>query len=171
MQDRLDPFARNLITRLVAERAIDEGGRPAIAAGLDAHAIGTQRVKLAQLAVEQDGFEIGVAVEQQIGADRFDERNAGVRRIGPLDEREQRMIASLLAAFIDEPRNGSRRLDHHAHTAMTDGVALIALAGERRAVARGPARAAQGMHGEHFGGARGLCFAKGRRRAEKAREK
>ena len=110
MQDRLDPFAAHLVARFLSERAIDEGRGPAVAAGHDAHAIGPQRIEFAQLLVDQNGLDIGVAVKQQIGAERLDEGGAGVERIGPLDQSEQRMVDRLLAALIERARARRRRL-------------------------------------------------------------
>ena len=171
VQDRLDPLALHHVTRFLALRAIDECGGPAVAAGLDAHAVGAQRIEFAQLPVEQNGFDIGVAVEQQIGADRLDEGDAGVGRVRPLDQREQRMVGNVPGAFIEQPGHGGRGFRDHAHAAMADGVAFIAFARQRRAVARGPLRLADGMHGEQLRRARGFRFTRGRRRAEEAREK
>jgi hypothetical protein len=168
MQNGLYALAGHLVTNFVAERAIDVSRGPAVASRLDAHAIRPQRIELTQLPLEKHGFDIGVAVEQQIGANRLDKRDAGVGRVRAFDQREQRMVDQLRTTFIHQPGHGGRRLRHHAHAAMADGVALIAFADHGGAVARGPLRQADGMHGEQLRRARIFRLARRRSRAEEA---
>ena len=68
VQDRLYAAPLHLIAHAVAGRRIDIGRGPAIASGDDAHAIGPQAIGFAQQPVDEGAFDIGVAIEQKIGA-------------------------------------------------------------------------------------------------------
>ena len=54
-------------------------------------------------AVGRRGFGIGVAVEHQIGAERFDKADAVVERIGPRQQIVQRMIDRLRLPLVNQP--------------------------------------------------------------------
>ena len=50
---------------MLAVDGVVEGGGPAVGAGDDLHAVGAQRVQLADVAADGDGFEVGVAGDEQ----------------------------------------------------------------------------------------------------------
>ena len=57
-----------------------EGLGPAVGAGDDLHAVGAQRVQLAQLAAERDGLEVGVAGDEQEAVPGFQQVRGGAGR-------------------------------------------------------------------------------------------
>ena len=57
-----------------------EGLGPAVGAGDDLHAVGAQRVQLAHLAADGDGFEVGVAGDEQEAVPGLEQ--VGARRRG-----------------------------------------------------------------------------------------
>ena len=137
--------------------------RPAVHAGHHAHAVGPQRVELAHLlrslAVQDDRLDVGVAGEQEMRAKRLQERRALLARIGPREQRGERMRLACGVALVGEIGHRRRALGDKLHRAVHDRVADEALAGERRVIARRPARPATGFQRDQMRGARGLGFA------------
>ena len=108
----------------------------------------TVRAPAAALAVHRHAFDIGVAGEQQMRVERLEERRAVLARVRPREQIEQRMAVALGLALIEQQRHRGGVLRDQLHRAMHDGVLQIALARQRRIVARRPARAPAGFEGE-----------------------
>jgi len=115
-----------------------EGLGPALGARDDFHAVGSQRMQLAQAAADSDGLEVGVAGDEQEAVPRLQQVRRAADRIGAGDEVEERMFGDLLLALVEQQRHAGGGLCHHAHRAVDDGVLHEAFAGEGGVVARAP---------------------------------
>ena len=83
--------------------------RPAIRPGDHLHAVGAERVQLAQLIANRHGFDVSVARDQQKPVPALKKINAGVIEARAADQIEKRMIFKLVAAFIQNERDRRRR--------------------------------------------------------------
>jgi hypothetical protein len=158
VQDRA--YARGGLAREAhtsSSRCVLEGLGPAVEAGDDLHAVGAQRVQLADLAVDGDGFQVGVAGYEQEAVPGFEQVGGGCDRIGAGDEVEQRVLGDLVVARIEEQRHAGRGFRDHAHGAIDDGVLHEAFAGEGGIVARRPGGLAQVLVGDERGRCGRLC--------------
>jgi hypothetical protein len=116
-------------------------------------------MQLARHPVEGDGFEIGVAGDHQVPEHALAEADAALGRIGPGEQRHQGVVARVAPGLDQREGDGRRGLRDEAHGAVDDGVALVALAGERAVIARRPDRPAGHVEGDGGRGARGLGLA------------
>ena len=169
VHDRLDALAAHVVAHAVAGKHVFVSRRPAIGAGRDRHAVAAQRVDFTHLPVHLSALDIGVAEQQEIDDEAFDQIGRGLRGVGAREQIEQRMRGQFRPALVEAPGNGGGAFGDHAHAAMHDGVALEPLAGERDIIARRPARRADRVQREQGACARTFFFA--RRRAEQAGKK
>ncbi len=140
MQDRRDR-PRLLEAHGASRDRILVGLRPAVRTGYDAHAVGPQRVELAHRAVEAHRLDIGVAADEKIGGDRFEQARPVLARIGTREQRRERMPVERLRALVHKKGERADILGHELDRAMHDRIGGKALARERRIVARRPPRA------------------------------
>ena len=148
-----------------------EGFGPAVGAGDDLHAVGAQRVQLADVAVDGDGFDVAVAGDEQVAEQRLEELGADLDRVRAVDEVEQRMDRDLFLAAIEKERHRGGGLGGHAHAAVDDRVAHEAFAGEGGVVTRCPGGLAQRLERDQRAGGTGFRLGRrdGRRRWSFAR--
>ena len=88
--------------------------------------------------------------------DALEEARAALARVRAAQQREQRMRVEHAPALDERERQRRRRLRDEPHGAVHDRVALEALAGERRIVARRPQRPPGDVDGDRRSSARGL---------------
>jgi hypothetical protein len=115
-------------------------GAPPSMPGHRAHAVGPQCVQLAHRTVERHRLDVGVTGKQQMRAHRLEECRALLARVRLRQQRGERMRLARGITLVSEPGDRRRTLCHQVHCPMHDGVGEIALAGQRRIVARRPAR-------------------------------
>jgi hypothetical protein len=130
--------------------------RPAVGARHHAHAVGPQRIELAHRTLHHHRFDIGVAGQQQMRADAFQERRALLPRIGPGQQIEQRMRIALHRALVDQEVRRRDVLGDQLDRPVHDGVADVALARQRRVIARRPAGAAAAFELDELRGSGGF---------------
>jgi len=123
-------------------RRIFVGLRPAVRARRKPYAVGPQRVEFADphlaLLAKADGLDIGVAGQQEMRGNRFEERCAILTRVRSPHEIEQRMVVALVRTFVEDKRQRADVFGDQPHRAINDGVARIAFARKRGIVARRP---------------------------------
>jgi hypothetical protein len=147
---------------LAGEAHAAAGGRvlerlgPAVGAGDHLHAVGAQRVQLADLAGKRHRLEVGVAGDEQEAVPGLEQIGGGGDRVGAGEEVEEGVLGELGVALVEEQRNAGGGLGQHAHRAVDDGILGEALAGEGGVVARRPDRSAQRLEGEQGPDAAGL---------------
>ena len=140
---------------------------PAVGAGDDGHAIGAQRVEGAEVvAVGRDGFEVGVAGDEQ-KADQMLEKIRR-RRIGrgAADEVEQGMVFDLAGAVVEQVGNAADGFRDHAHRAIGDRVLHEAFAREGCVVAGRVDGCARAVDGDEGGSAVGFVLGCWRKRTQ-----
>ncbi len=117
-------------------------GRPAVRPGNHPHPVGPQRIQLLRrpLAVI-DGFQIGVPRRLQRAIDLLQQIPRPLLRIGPRQQRRQRMLTPRLVAPVEhDQRHARRRLGHQPHTAIGHRVLGEPLLGQTQIVPRRPHR-------------------------------
>ena len=131
---------------------------PAAGRGHRLHPVGPQRIEFARRIVHVHALDIGIARNQQETIEHLQEFAAVLARIGPGQQRQQRMLAALGASLIGEPGNRCRRLRDHADRAISHRICGEALGGQGRIVARRPLRLARRMQRDHRRHCRALAL-------------
>jgi hypothetical protein len=149
VQDRRNRFGALVVAHGLRADAVEIGLRPAVRPGFEAHPVGAERMEFARLAVERDGLQIGVAGDQQMRDQRLDQSRLALPGVGPIEQGQQRVAVVLAFAVEKRQRHAAGGLGHHADRAVHHRIAPIALAGERRGIARGPHGAATEMERDH----------------------
>ena len=131
---------------------------PALGAGHDLDTVGPKRVQLARRARDRNELEIGIARDEEMPRRALEQIGARLARIGFREEIEERMRIERARAVSEHQRQTGDGFRDQPHAAIDHRVFLIALARERRIVARRPARPAFGKQRHKRAGARGFCF-------------
>lgn len=145
----------------VAPDGIVVGFRPALATRHDAHSVRPQRIEFARLAAGAHRLDIGVTGNEQMAEQHLAEGDAALTRIGPLDQRQRRMLRHLAGGGFRDERQLRRRLGDQAHAAMHHRIAFIALARQGDIVARRPDGPPGFMQGDKRPDARALLVRRG----------
>ena len=161
MQDRARGLALGAEADGAFADAVVPGDRPAVGAGHHLHAVGAQRVEFARGAVDGDAFDPGVAGDEEVAVDLLQQPGADLVRVGAGEKREERMARQLAVVLEEDPRHRGGGLADHAHGAMDDRVAGVALTGERGVVARRPHRSTERLHRDERAGRRGAGLGRG----------
>lgn len=135
--------------------------RPAVAAGHHTHPVGPECIKLARLAADAGGLDIGIPGDEQVAIEHLAEGDAALARIGPLDQRQRRMLRHLALADLGDELSLRRRLGDQPDTAMHHRIALIALAREGAVIPGRPDRATGLVQGDQWPDTRALLFRRG----------
>jgi hypothetical protein len=80
----------------------------------------------------RDHLTEGIAGEQQMPVERFEQRRAAFARVGTGQQGLQRMPLHLLPVLQQCPDQAGRRLGHQPHAAIDNGVAVITRMHQRR---------------------------------------
>ncbi len=120
-----------------------EGLGPAVGARHHLDAVGAKRVELADGAADGDGFEPGVAGDQEEAVAGLEQVRRAGGGVGAGEEIEEGMLGEFLGALIEQQGHAGGGLGDHAHRAVEDGVLHEAFAGEGGVVARRPGRASR----------------------------
>jgi hypothetical protein len=94
MQDRRALVGAEREAHGLGAHRVIVGRGPAVRPRHHAHAVGAQRMEFARHALHGHGFEISVSRHQEIAVDALQERRPALARIGPREQRQQRMLAA-----------------------------------------------------------------------------
>jgi hypothetical protein len=134
---------------------------PAAGTGDDLDAVGAQSVQLTDSAGNGDGFEVGVAGDEEVAIPGFEQIRGGGGGVGAGKQGKEGVLGELLVASVEEQGHAGGGLGDHADGAIENGILHEAFAGEGGVFARRPRRGGEAVEeeaggGEGFGDGRAL---------------
>ena len=134
------------------------GFRPAARAGNNPRAVRPQANEFADSAIQQRGFDIGIAGNHQVRDNVLDQLAPGLRRVGPRQQCGERMRGLLGAIHIGQQRQSTCRFRNHAHAAIAHSIGGKPLLRLSRIIPRAPLRAVKRLYGDDWRSGKFLLF-------------
>ena len=107
-------------------------------------------------AVDRNRLEVGVTGDEEVAIERLEEVGAGLQRVGPGDEAQQRVLRDFVVTGVEEEGHAGGRLRDHANATIDDGVLHEAFTREGLVIARRPDGLTQRLEGDEGAGGGGF---------------